>query len=391
MSFESTSIKNHVSKIQTWNPVIEIPNESFSYIDLSSVDKDTKKIDEMKVPSLLGIEAPSRARQIIESNDILVSTVRPNLNGVAFLNTDYQYGTASTGYCILRTKPSLNGKYLFYWVQTKTFVEDMVKKATGANYPAVSDRIIKGSKIPLPPLATQQKIAAILDEADKVRQLNKQLIDKYDALTQSLFLDMFGDSVTNPKGWEKVPMEKLMKIVRGGSPRPIEKYLGGNYPWIKIGDCTKGDDIYLNSTKEHIIKEGLNKTRLLPAGSLIFANCGVSLGFARIISFEGCIHDGWLAFSEIDEKILNEIYLLKTLNSITRYFRETAPDGTQPNLNTSIMKSFKLILPPINLQNQFEKQLLIIMEQKAQAQASLQKSEELFHGLLQRAFKGEVV
>jgi type I restriction enzyme S subunit len=158
MSFESAGIKNHVSKIKTWNPVTEIPDESFSYIDLSSVDKDAKKIDDQKVPILLGKEAPSRARQIVESSDVLVSTVRPNLNGVALLNGDYRYGTASTGYCILRTKPSLSSKYLFYWVQTKTFVADMVKKATGANYPAVSDRIIKDSKIPLPHLPRSKRL-----------------------------------------------------------------------------------------------------------------------------------------------------------------------------------------------------------------------------------------
>ena len=71
-------------------------------------------------------------------------------------------------------------------------------------------------------------------------------------------------------------------------------------PWIKIGDATDGDNTYLRSTKEHIIQEGVKKSRLVKAGSLIFANCGVSLGFARIITFDGCIHDGWLAMEDID-------------------------------------------------------------------------------------------
>jgi len=196
--------------------------------------------------------------------------------------------------------------------------------------------------------------------------------------------------MTNPLNWKKPKMGSLMKIERGGSPRPIDKFLGGTYPWIKIGDATKGNEIYIESTKEHIIEEGLRKTRLLPSGSIIFANCGVSLGFARILAFDGCIHDGWLAFSDIDDKVLNKLFILKTLNSITRYFRETAPDGTQPNLNTSIMKSFKFILPPITLQNQFAERIQAIEAQKQQAQASLQKSDDLFNSLLQRAFKGEL-
>lgn len=133
-------------------------------------------------------------------------------------------------------------------------------------------KYLEGIQIPLPPLPLQQKIANILDAADAVRQNDKALVVKYDELAQALFLDMFGDPVSNPKGWGKVKMDNLMTIVRGGSPRPIDDYLGGTYPWIKIGDATKGDDIYLNSTRQHITAEGLKKTRLLPSGSLIFAN-----------------------------------------------------------------------------------------------------------------------
>ena len=166
--------------------------------------------------------------------------------------------------------------------------------------------------------------------------------------------------------------------------------MGGTYPWIKIGDGTKGEEIYLRNTKEHIIEDGLKKTRLLPAGSIIFANCGVSLGFARIITFEGCIHDGWLSFSNIDESVINKIFLLKTLNSITNYFRATAPDGTQPNLNTSIMKKFELILPPIELQDMFVERLQAIENAKAQAKQTCELSISLFESLLQRAFKGEL-
>lgn len=277
--------------------------------------------------------------------------------------------------------------YLKHYLEFRK-LDDVI---SGSAQPQITGQGLSKVKIPLPPLPQQQKIANILDAADAVRQNDKALIAKYDELTQALFLDMFGDPVRNPKGWEKVKMENLMTIVRGGSPRPIDNYLGGTYPWIKIGDATKGDDIYLNSTREHITKDGLKKTRLLPKGSLIFANCGVSLGFARILTFEGCIHDGWLAFSNFDENKLNKIFLLKALNSITQYFRDTAPDGTQPNLNIAIMKNFELIMPPINMQKKFENILSILVEQKALAQKNLEKSEELFNSLLQKAFKGELL
>ena len=209
--------------------------------------------------------------------------------------------------------------YLYYWFKgNKKVLENYSNNAV---VPILNNRTLETVKIPLPPLDQQKKIAVILDAADAYKQKTKALIEKYDELTQSLFLDMFGDPITNPKGWDKRPMGELMTIVRGGSPRPIDKFLGGNYPWIKIGDATKGDDIYLNSTKQSIIEAGLSKTRLLPKGSLIFANCGVSLGFARIINIEGCIHDGWLAFSDLNIS-LSKLFLLKALNNITRYFTD---------------------------------------------------------------------
>ena len=288
---------------------------------------------------------------------------------------------------VITAKENLVLEYLMYYLNHT----DLNLYINGATRGKLTKSSLESIQVPLPPLPQQQKIANILDAADALRQNDKALIAKYDELTQALFLDMFGDPVSNPKGWEKVKMDDLMTILRGGSPRPIDNYLGGTYPWIKIGDATKGDDIYLNSTRECITKDGLKKTRLLPKGSLIFANCGVSLGFARILTFEGCIHDGWLAFSNFNEEKLNKIFLLKALNSITQYFRDTAPDGTQPNLNIAIMKNFELIMPPISMQKKFENTLSLLVEQKAIAQKSLEKSEELFNSLLQKAFKGELV
>lgn len=288
----------------------------------------------------------------------------------------------------IKPKNNVDISYLYYWfLQSKKMLKN---HANNAVVPILNNRTLEQIQVPLPPLAEQKQIVAILDAADKLRQKDQQLVEHYTALSQSLFLEMFGDPVANSMGWQKTNLGELLKIVRGGSPRPINEYLGGDYPWIKIGDATKGNDIYIEKTKEHIIEEGLKKTRLLPAGSIIFANCGVSLGFARIITFEGCIHDGWLAFSDINESFLNKIFLLKALNAITEYFRDSAPDGTQPNLNTTIMKNFGLILPPIKLQNKFAQSIASIEKQKQQAQANLQKSEALFNSLLQRAFTGEL-
>ena len=129
----------------------------------------------------------------------------------------------------------------------------------------------------------------------------------------------------------------------------------------------------------------MKKSRLVKNGSLIFANCGVSLGFARIITFDGCIHDGWLAMENIDDK-LNKIFLLKTLNQMTEYFRKIAPSGTQPNLNTTIMKEYMQIIPPMILQREYIKFVEKNDRSKLQVKKSLEKSEILKKSLMQKYF-----
>jgi len=143
--------------------------EEFTYIDLGSVDADLKRITS---PASISVAAaPSRARQRLRSGDVLVSTVRPNLNGVATVPAELDGSIGSTGFAVLRPKADeLDERYLFHWVRSQPFVGAMTAFATGASYPAVTDRIVKQSRIPLPPLAEQRRIATILDQADALRK-----------------------------------------------------------------------------------------------------------------------------------------------------------------------------------------------------------------------------
>ncbi len=256
---------------------------------------------------------------------------------------------------------------------------------TGATFKEISKKVVEQVSIPVPPFSEQEKIVAELDCLSSIIEKKKQQLKEYDALAQSIFYEMFGDPVENEKGWDTKRVEEICDVYRGGSPRPIEKFLGGNIPWIKIGDATQGDSIYLTKTKEHIIEEGLKKTRYINSGSLIFANCGVSLGFARIITFDGCIHDGWLALDNVSNEV-EKIFFLKSINFCTKYFRSIAPDGVQPNLNTTIMKTFKQILPPLELQKRFVEIIQSIENQKQLVAKSLAEVETLFNSRMDYYF-----
>lgn len=282
---------------------------------------------------------------------------------------------------VLKPKAVIDVDYLCY----SLMFYDVSGLVNGATRQKLTQSDMRKMEIPLRTMVEQKKIVCRLNKLTELISLRKQQLAKLDELVKARYVEMFGDINVNNKKWMTYPLGELCTIVRGGSPRPIERYLGGTIPWIKIGDATTGENIYLNSTKEYIIQEGVKKSRMIKAGSLIFANCGVSLGFARIITFDGCIHDGWLAMEDIDEK-LDKIFLLYSLNQMTEYFRKTAPAGTQPNLNTNIMKMHRQIVPPMEMQKAFISFVKCADRQKQIVQQSLEKLELMKKALMQEYF-----
>ncbi|WP_216696573.1 restriction endonuclease subunit S [Anaerostipes faecalis] len=282
---------------------------------------------------------------ICEADTVIIGR-KGNINNPIFV--EEPFWNVDTAFGLSAKREVLLPRYLYYFCRNFDF-ERLNKAVT---IPSLTKSDLLKIEIELPSMESQQKVVDKLSKIEQIIQMRKQELQRLDKLIKARFVEMFGDININDKNWECEPLGDLCTIVRGGSPRPIEQFLGGDVPWIKIGDATDGDNIYLSSTKEYIIKEGVKKSRLVKAGSLIFANCGVSLGFARIITFDGCIHDGWLAMEDIDER-LDKVFLLQALNQMTEHFRAIAPAGTQPNLNTAIMKAYKQVIPPIELQREF--------------------------------------
>ena len=319
-------------------------------------------------------------------NDILVSRL-PEPVGRGCIIPDIGEKMITAVDCtICRINENLvDRKYFCYFLESNAYKTQLEQHVTGTTRKRISRKNLSNVEIDIPEQAKQKDVVYKLDRLKKIIQNYNRELDLLDELVRARFVEMFGDISINDKNWNNALLGELCKIVRGGSPRPIEKFLGGEVPWIKIGDATKGDNIYLHSTKEHIISEGVSKSRLVKAGSLIFANCGVSLGFARIITFDGCIHDGWLALEDIDER-LDKVFLLQSLNQMTEHFRSIAPAGTQPNLNTAIMKKYRQVIPPIELQREFIVFCEEIDKSRSRIQKSLEASQELFDSLMQDYF-----
>jgi type I restriction enzyme, S subunit len=378
-----------VEPVASWTPERDDPDGVFTYIDLSAVDQDAKVIAGAR--ELACAEAPSRARQLVRAGDVLISTVRPNLNGVARVPGEFDGATASTGFCVLRPRAGfLDGDYLFQWVKSPRFVSEMVRRATGASYPAVSDGIVRESKLPLPLLAEQGRIAQVLDKADALQAKRFEAIDQLTLLTQSVFLDMLGDPAANPKGWPRLELQELFEIARGGSPRPIEDFITGaddGINWIMIGDATEGGK-YITKTRKRIRPEGANRSRSVKPGDFLLTN-SMSFGRPYIMQTSGCIHDGWLVLSpKTTEFEPDYFYALLGSRAVFTEFERRASGATVKNLNIELVRSVSVPVAPVNEQREFARAVTAIERAASTMTESLQELKRLTASLQHLAFHG---
>lgn len=392
-SYSWTPLGSCLNRVETWNPLRAQTEDSFRYIDLSSVDQDTKAI--LGVREMACADAPSRARQLVKSGDVLVSTVRPNLNGVARVPAELDGATGSTGFCVLRPDPGkLDGSYLFQWVKSSAFISDMVQKATGASYPAVSDRIVFESVIPLPPLPEQRRIAAILDQAETLRTQRRAALALLDSLTQSLFLDMFGDPVANPYGWV---IGKIGDMLESASYGTSEKSgPDGEFPVLRMNNITRTGELDLEDLKYMNLPSKDQERYLVKTGDVLFnrTNSAELVGKTTIVpqSAPSLAYAGYLVRLRVNDtnhpmylaRFLNTAYAKRMLRSMCKSIVGMA------NINAKEIQAMPIALPPLPLQQTFATRIQSIEALKATHRRALATLDELFASLQQQAFAGQL-
>ncbi len=179
-------------KTETTDPT-RSPQTEFDYIDVSSVSKETLAIQETQ--RLQGKDAPSRARKLVRTNDVIFATIRPTLRRIAIVPDELDSQVCSTGYFVLRAKPDMDHRLVFYFLQTETFMTAMETLQKGASYPAVTDGDVRLQTIPIPPLNEQKTIAAKLEslreETQRLTRLYEQKHVALEALKKSLLHQAF--------------------------------------------------------------------------------------------------------------------------------------------------------------------------------------------------------
>jgi type I restriction enzyme, S subunit len=290
---------------------------------------------------------------------------------------------------VITAKENLVLEYLMYYLNHT----DLNLYINGATRGKLTKSSLESIQIPLPPLPQQQKIAKILDAADALRQNDKALIAKYDELTQSLFLDMFGDPVKNEKGWEKIDLGKLTKRIVVGHVGPTsDGYSKEGVPFLRTQNVRPNfinykDIMYVK--KEFHFK--LRKSQIYSEDILI-SRVGVNRGMAAVVPSDlneaNCANVVIVGSSSYFNSLYISFFLNKSFGTKPEYGYSVG--SAQGVVNTSIVKKWPVFKIPLDLQNQFAERVAVIEEQKSIVQKSLEKSESLFNSLLQKAFKGEL-
>lgn len=193
--------------------------ELIDYIDISSIDNEKKKL--IGFQTMPFGESPSRARKVVKKGSILVSTVRPNLNAIAVLENDTpNISVASTGFCILDCKDDVDNRFVFNFCKSRKFIDDMVSKATGASYPAVSDKIIRSALVPNYTYEEQCNISKVLDSISDIIDKREAELFSLDELIKARFVEMFGDPLTNPNGYPVKFLPEIAEYWNGLTYKP---------------------------------------------------------------------------------------------------------------------------------------------------------------------------
>lgn len=361
-----------------------------NYIDISSVDNQRKEIIQTQIMSFE--DAPSRAKQLVFPGDILVSTVRPNLNAVALVTEGFDSITvASTGYCVLRCLSNTDNKYVFYFCQSPAFIENMVAQATGASYPAVTSSIVKECSIPLPPLEEQRKIAAVLDKVSDLIAKRRQQLEKLDLLVKARFVEMFGDPVSNPKQWETFSFDQAFDIT--SSKRILKsEWKASGIPFLRVRDMVQLATTGTMENEFFVSEEfytSLKDSDGLPKEGDILISATSTLGKCYIVQ-----HGERFYFKDADvlrfrAKIeINPIYFVELMD--TQYIKEqikrTLGVTTVSHFTIVAAKRINLRCPDIDLQNQFALFVKQIENTKIVIKDSLEKLEILKKALMQEYF-----
>lgn len=323
----------------------------------------------------------TKPKKTVLANDILISVRAP----VGDLNLAREKSCIGRGLSAIRVKDNiLDNMYLFRYLQKQKNI--IANKGNGSTFNSIRKVVLEDLDIPLPSLTKQKEIASVLDKAQELISLRKESIKKLDELSKSVFIDMFGDPVLNPKKLEIIKFGNLGLWKGGGTPsRKEEDYFKGNIPWITTVSLGK---LFIdkNDAVEYITEKAIQKsaTKLIEKNSLVIG-VRVGVGKVSINKDDLCTSQDLMSLTNMKDNT-NIIYAYYFISLYSQIIKDKQRGATIQGITSSVLKEIDFILAPIEQQNKFAKIIEKIEEQKSLYEEELNKLEENFKALLQKSF-----
>jgi type I restriction enzyme, S subunit len=396
-----------IQKTSTLNPNRN-PNYEFDYIDVSSVSSDTLTI--VNTTHCIAHSCPSRARKIVEENDVIFATVRPSLRRISQVPKNMNNRICSTAFCVLRSNPNkIDPSFLFYAVSYGDFVDRVSEHQRGVAYPAITDKEILEELIPLPPLPEQHAIAHVLRTVREAKEKTDAVIAATKALKASMMKYLFtygpvpledaGEVAlketeigTVPERWKILKLGELCQnekhaIQTGpfGSQLHSSDYVESGIPVVMPRDITYNG---ISTEKiAHIDISDYNrlKRHSLKINDIVLGRRG-EIGRRAIIQKD---QEGWICGTGcLRIRILNDQVLPDFLNiffstpQIIEWLSNEAIGTTMQNLSSSILKSTPIVIPSIEEQKKIIDLFNAIDQKLAAEQSRKEALDTLFASLL---------
>ena len=330
-------------------------------------------------------DARSASDARLKAGDIVFARTGAT-TGKSFLIRDCPTDAVFASYLIrVRVGTSVEPRFVSHFFQTENYWAQVAKGARGVAQPGVNATTLKALQIPLPPLAEQRRIAEVLDRAEALRAKRRAALAQLDSLTQSLFLDLFGDPYRNPKKWPQARLDGVCGLVNGRAFKPEEWETEG-LPIIRIqnlNDPTKP----FNYTRQSLPEKVRVRT-----GDILFSwsgTPGTSFGCFRWSGPEG-----WLNQHIFDVRLNGELdgeFFICQLNLKLGELIGKAHGGVGlQHVTKGMVDETMLLVPPIPLQREFARRVRAVEALKTAQRALLAELDALFATLQHRAFKGEL-
>ena len=337
-----------------------------------------------------------QSRQLLRKGDILVVASSGSLDVVgraAMVQEDMDAGFGA--FCkVVRPNSNVDSRYLAHFFRTPEYRRTISSLAGGANINNLRGEHIDDLLLPLPSVAEQKRLAAILDHADGIRRKRQQALRLADDFLRSVFLDMFGDPVTNPKGWKTSTLGDLViegDTINYGVIQPGSDYPGG-VPLVRAGDINAADpDVTKLKQIDPEIDRNYDRSRL--HGGEVLIGCVGAVGATCIApsSWAGINIARAVARIRLQREMEPEFILaLLRTEALQRYFAEEIRVVAQPTLNIKQIKETPIMVPPATLRKEFASVASRIIKAKERQEGSARSSEDLFQSLQHRAFTGQL-